>query len=557
MRKVILAIVFAAIGTASAVADVGGFASSVRNGSAASNPAVCKPYGDNVYINWSTTPATFNFCSASNTWTGIVSTSGATFTGPVLLANGTAAAPSLGFSSDSDGSGTGLFRSAANAIGVTTNGTERWTFNASGGLNCATDGGCVVGNGSADPDTVSVKTGVDYRGATSGVTRLKASAVAGATTVTLPAATDQLVGRATTDTLTNKTLTSPAITTPTGLVKGDVGLGNVDNTSDATKNAASATLTNKTVDLGSNTVTGTTAQFNAALSDNDFATLAGTETLTNKSFSILKPPSDSTSALRVTNAGLTSNLAIFDTTNLRLGIGGTPTSTLDVQSTSTLVARTASTGAAGTAISRVEAGDGTTSSSQAYIQFLLTKTATKDWRIGFQGSDDFKLRGPDGATDTMVAEAATNYVQFSKFIQVQGGRKRVSTQFDKTNTTLADITGLSVTVLAARTYTFTATLYVTAAAAGGAKVAVAGTATATAIRYGATTYTAATVNAQAQATALGTAVGASTTAVDKIVMDGTITVNAGGTLTLQFAQNASSGTSSVLVGSFWWVEDTQ
>lgn len=48
-------------------------------------------------------------------------------------------------------------------------------------------------------------------------------------------------------TLTNKTLTAPAISSPTGLVKADVGLGNVDNTSDATKNAAAATLTNKTL----------------------------------------------------------------------------------------------------------------------------------------------------------------------------------------------------------------------------------------------------------------------------------------------------------------------
>jgi hypothetical protein len=66
------------------------------------------------------------------------------------------------------------------------------------------------------------------------------------------------------------------------LNKSDVGLGNVDNTSDATKNAASATLTNKTISLASNTLTGTVAQFNTALSDGDFATLAGTETLTNK-----------------------------------------------------------------------------------------------------------------------------------------------------------------------------------------------------------------------------------------------------------------------------------
>lgn len=42
------------------------------------------------------------------------------------------------------------------------------------------------------------------------------------------------------------------------------------------------TLTNKTVALGSNTVSGTTAEFNTALTDGDFATLAGTETLTNK-----------------------------------------------------------------------------------------------------------------------------------------------------------------------------------------------------------------------------------------------------------------------------------
>lgn len=41
-------------------------------------------------------------------------------------------------------------------------------------------------------------------------------------------------------------------------------------------------LTNKTLALGSNTVTGTTAQFNTALTDGDFATLAGSGVLTNK-----------------------------------------------------------------------------------------------------------------------------------------------------------------------------------------------------------------------------------------------------------------------------------
>ena len=52
---------------------------------------------------------------------------------------------------------------------------------------------------------------IDISGSTSGTTTLQASAVAGTTTLTLPAATDTLVGKATTDTLTNKTLTGAAM----------------------------------------------------------------------------------------------------------------------------------------------------------------------------------------------------------------------------------------------------------------------------------------------------------------------------------------------------------
>lgn len=67
-------------------------------------------------------------------------------------------------------------------------------------------------------------------------------------------------------TLTNKTLTSPVINSPTGIVKGDVGLGNVDNTSDATKNSATATLSNKQVQFSvstDSTVTGSNATASA------------------------------------------------------------------------------------------------------------------------------------------------------------------------------------------------------------------------------------------------------------------------------------------------------
>jgi hypothetical protein len=44
-------------------------------------------------------------------------------------------------------------------------------------------------------------------------------------------------------TLTNKTLTAPAITSPTGIVKADVGLSNVDNTADSAKPVSTAQAT--------------------------------------------------------------------------------------------------------------------------------------------------------------------------------------------------------------------------------------------------------------------------------------------------------------------------
>ena len=48
--------------------------------------------------------------------------------------------------------------------------------------------------------------------------------------------------------------------------------------------ATTDTLTNKTVDLANNTLTGSVAEFNAALQSESFATLTGSETLENKTF---------------------------------------------------------------------------------------------------------------------------------------------------------------------------------------------------------------------------------------------------------------------------------
>ena len=67
-------------------------------------------------------------------------------------------------------------------------------------------------------------TGINFSGSTSGTTTLLATAIAGTTTLTLPAATDTLVGKATTDTLTNKTISGASNTiTNVSLTSGVTG----------------------------------------------------------------------------------------------------------------------------------------------------------------------------------------------------------------------------------------------------------------------------------------------------------------------------------------------
>jgi len=134
---------------------------------------------------------------------------------------------------------------------------------------------------------------------------------------------------------------------------------------------------------------------------------------------------------------------------------------------------------------------------------------------------------------------------------------RVSTQFDKYNdTNLANIPGLSVTLDAGQTYTFEVTLFISSGTGTADKCAVStsNTLTATSIVYDVGTNSAAGHYALTRATALGTSVALATLATVNASIKGTITVNAGGTLTVQFAQNmATAYTSSVLVGSYMTV----
>jgi hypothetical protein len=131
---------------------------------------------------------------------------------------------------------------------------------------------------------ISGTQGVTFTGATSGTTALIPTAIAGTTTLTLPAATDTLIGKATTDTLTNKTYdtagTGNSFSINGVAVTANQGTGSVVR-------ATSPTLTTPVLGVATatsingliiTTTTGTLTVTNAkTLSVSNTLTLAGTD----------------------------------------------------------------------------------------------------------------------------------------------------------------------------------------------------------------------------------------------------------------------------------------
>jgi hypothetical protein len=150
----------------------------------------------------------------------------------------------------------------------------------------------------------------------------------------------------------------------------------------------------------------------------------------------------------------------------------------------------------------------------------------------------------------------TRRADFSNFV-THAGMKKTTATFAKTNSTLANITGLSVTVTAARTYRFRAVLIVDPQVTGGHKYAISGTATATSIVYHIQSFDDTTLAAviSSRQTALGGSAGQAGPTSVKTIIEGKIVVSAGGTLTVQFAQNVTNAVASNVIDATFEVED--
>lgn len=189
----------------------------------------------------------------------------------------------------------------------------------------------------------------------------------------------------------------------------------------------------------------------------------------------------------------------------------------------------------------------TTFNQKVYVNSLTSG------RVTFTGT------GSQLTDDSVFLHDSTNHITSDNWFKPLGFT-RVSSQFDKTNnSTLGNVTGLSVALLSGRAYHFKAHLFVDANVTAGYKAAVAYSGSVSSIIYNIDSVCNATglFDITSRQTSSGGSAGQVGCTAAEVKIEGNIVTSATGNLTVQFAQNTATAatTSSVLVGSTFNVED--
>jgi hypothetical protein len=211
-----------------------------------------------------------------------------------------------------------------------------------------------------------------------------------------------------------------------------------------------------------------------------------------------------------------------------------------------------------------------TNSYGVYVNPVYTTGAsslpTNDWGLFFGGAHTSGSIGAASGSDVTVSTTGGGVVKINGNFTVDGsgGLKDtidegfvVSTsQLDKTsNVSLSTVPGLSIALTAGKTYTCRTWLSVTSGAAGGFNIGLVGSGglTATLYRFNTQAWNGSTIAASGTATALNSSNINNAAIYTDIFIQGSIVVNAAGTLNVQAAQSASNATtSSVFQGSSFY-----
>lgn len=205
--------------------------------------------------------------------------------------------------------------------------------------------------------------------------------------------------------------------------------------------------------------------------------------------------------------------------------------TIQVGATRKMLARVSSGAGECELVDFTAAGEDMMAASTAHAQLLLMATSA--------GADLVE------AADVAAQQALLGIAP------IQG---RVTSGFTKSSdTTLANVTGLSLTLVTGQAYSIEGLLRIDQDTTGLAKYALSGTATMTsvAVDFLPQSMSSSIAITGVRITALNSSTGTiSGQASLAIIVRGIVVVNAGGTLTIQFAQNSANGSSTVLAGSY-------
>jgi hypothetical protein len=283
--------------------------------------------------------------------------------GQIELQDGTEAAPSLFFVSDTN---TGMYRPAADTVGIVGGGHDilRLTDVASAtdylevknGIGVGTPLHVMAEGASANigvhlqpkgtglftiSDGTDFNKGIRFRSsssAASAVTLIDAVSTAGRV-VTLPDATDTLVGRSTTDTLSNKTMIAPALGTPTALIGTNItgtaaGLtaGNVTTNANLTGDVTSV---GNATSIAAGVIVNADINASAAIVDTKLATISTAGKVSN---SATTATSANTASAIVARDGSGNFTAGTITANLTGNVSGSSGSTTGNAATATALA---------------------------------------------------------------------------------------------------------------------------------------------------------------------------------------------------------------------------